>query len=304
MRALWVLFAVLVLSSCALADQRIEGRLVLDVCPMLDSGPLARAHLADLPEGEALRAGEITISQADVGAEIAKAPSDLRQQLTRNRLLVLEQLAVQRLIMREAAKWAETTKREANETQDARLQAYLGSITAGVGVTDADLRRFYNANRRLFGGASFEQVKPQFSSYVLRQKRDEAKQRHLDSVGERVRIEVARIWTEAQYRQLIDNPVDRARLSSMPSVIDFGARGCAACEMMVPVLASLRNGLTGKANVLFVDVTKEQVLGSRFRVSAIPVQVFFDRQGREVYRHIGPFPEGQIRTKLSELGGR
>ena len=302
MKALWVLPAILVLGSCALADQQGEGRLVSDVCPLLDSGPLARAHVADLPEGEALRAGEIIISQADVEDEIAKAPSDLRQQLTRNRLLVLEQIVVKRLLALEAEQWAKTTKREANETEAARVQAYLGSIAAGVTVTDADLSRFYNENKEMLGGVSLEQVKPQLSSYVLRQKRDEAKQRHIDSVGERVRIEVAKTWTEVQYRHLIDNPVDRARLSGLPSVIDFGAEGCVACDMMAPVLASLRDELAGQANVLFVDVRKEQVLGSRFGVRTIPVQVFFDRQGREVYRHVGVFAEEQIKAKLSALG--
>jgi hypothetical protein len=34
----------------------------------------------------------------------------------------------------------------------------------------------------------------------------------------------------------------------------------------------------------------------------IPVQVFFDRCGKEVYRHLGSLPEDQIRAKLSELG--
>jgi thioredoxin 1 len=303
MRAVWLVLAILTVGSCAPADQQGEGRLVSDVCPLLDSGPLSLAHVADLPEGVVLQAGEITISQTDVETEVTKAPSDLRQQLARNRLLVLEQLAVKQLLARQAEQWAKTTKREADETEAARVQAYLGSIASGVTVTDADLRRFYDENKEMLGGASFEQVRPQLSSYVLRQKRDEAKQRHIDSVGERVPIEVAKTWTGQQYRLLIDNPVDRARLSGLPSVIDFGAEGCVACDMMAPVFASLRDELTGKANVLFVDVRKEQVLGSRFGVRTIPLQVFFDRNGKEVFRHVGVFPKAQIRAKLSELGG-
>jgi len=302
MRAVWLVLAILTVGSCAPADQQGEGRLVSDVCPLLESGPLSRAHVADLPGSVVLRAGEITISQADVEAEIAKAPSDLRQQLTRDRLLVLEQLAVKQLLARQAEQWAKTTKREANETEAVRIQAYLASIAAGVTVTDADLRRFYDENKEMLGGASFEQVKPQLSSYVLRQKREQAKQHHVDTLGERTGIEVAELWVKAQYRQLIDNPVDRARLSGLPSVIDFGAEGCVACDMMTPVLASLRDELKSKANVLFVDVRKEQVLGSRFGVRTIPLQVFFHRDGKEVFRHIGVFPEAQIRAKLAELG--
>jgi thioredoxin 1 len=303
-KALWVLLAVLALSSCAPADQPGEGRLVPEVCPLLEGGHLARARVADLPEGVALRAGEITISQADVEAEIAEAPSDLRQQLTRNRLLVLEQLAVKQLLAREAEQWAKTTKREAKETEAARVQAYLSSIVAGIAVTDTELRRFFDENKDAFGGANFEQVKPQLTSYVLRQKREEAKQHHLNTLGERVEIEVAETWVRTQYRQTIDNPVDRLRLSGRPSLVDFGAEGCVACDTMAPILALLGDELKGKANVLFVDVRKEQVLGSRFGVRTIPLQVFFDRNGKEVFRHIGVFPEAQIRAKLAELGGK
>ncbi len=54
--------------------------------------------------------------------------------------------------------------------------------------------------------------------------------------------------------------------------------------------------------MLFLGVGKEQVLGRRFGVHTIPVQVFFDHQGKEVYRHVGAFPEDQIKAKLSELG--
>jgi len=64
----------------------------------------------------------------------------------------------------------------------------------------------------------------------------------------------------------------------------------------------LGDELKGKANVLFVDVRKEKVLGSRFGVRTIPLQVFFDRNGKEVFRHVGVFPEARIRARLAELG--
>jgi thioredoxin 1 len=76
-----------------------------------------------------------------------------------------------------------------------------------------------------------------------------------------------------------------------------------ACETMAPILKSLSDKLKGKAaNVLVIDVEKEQILGARFGASTIPLQVFFDRNGKEVFRHVGVFPEEQIRAKLAELG--
>ena len=298
-----ILLCLAAVSTLSLLRVEAAPRTLAQECPLLGSGPLASARLAKLPAGMLLRTASVTITAQDVDGEIGKASPDLRSQLERNRLLVLEQLAMKQLVSVEAEQWAKATKREVKETEAARVQAYLGSIVASVAITDAELHRFFDENKDAFGGASFEQVKPQLTSYVLRQKREEAKQHHLNTLGERVEIEVAEAWVRTQYRQMIDNPVDRARLSGLPSVIDFGAEGCVACDMMAPVLALLRDELKGNANVLFVDVRKEQVLGSRFGARTIPLQVFFDRDGKEVFRHVGVFPEAQIKAKLSEVGG-
>jgi thioredoxin 1 len=49
-------------------------------------------------------------------------------------------------------------------------------------------------------------------------------------------------------------------------------------------------------------VGKEQVLGSRFGIDTIPIQVFFDKNGKEVLRHMGFYPQTEIEKKLSFLG--
>jgi thiol-disulfide isomerase/thioredoxin len=295
--------ALLALVMCAaLFQAEAAPRTLAQECPLLSASPLASAHLAELPVGMLLRAGSITVTTQDVDGEIAKASPDVRSQLERNRVFVLEQLAMKRLVSVEAEQWAKTTKRDAKETETARVQAYLGSIATRVTITDADLRRFYSENKEMLGGVSFEQVKPQLTSYVLRQKREEAKRQYVNTLSERVGVELAGTWVKTQYRQLIDNPVDKARLSGRPSLVDFGAEGCVACETMAPILTLLGGELKGKADVLFVDVRKEQVLGSRFGVRTIPLQVFFDREGKEVFRHVGVFPEAQLRAKLAELG--
>jgi thioredoxin 1 len=304
MRRASILLCLTAVSALTLLRVEAAPRTLAQECPLLGSGPLASARLAKLPPGMLLRAGSVTIAAQDVDGEIAKAAPDLRSQLERNRMLVLERLAMKRLVSVEAEQWAKATKREVKDTEVARVQAYLGSIVAGVAITDAELHRFFDENKDAFGGVSFEQVKPQLTSYVLRQKREEARQHHLNTLGERVEIEVAETWMGTQYRQMTGNPVDRVRLSGRPSLVEFGAQGCVACDTMAPILALLGDELKGKANVLLVDVRKEQVLAHRFGVHTIPVQVFFDRQGKEVYRHVGAFPEDQIKAKLSELGTR
>jgi len=305
MRSTRVPLALLATVVCAtMLHAAAPPRTLAQECRLLGAGPLASARLARLPAGMLLRAGSVTVTAQDVDGEIAKASADVRAQLERSRLFALELLAVKRLLAVEAEQWAKATKRELQETETARVQAYLGSVAAGVTVTDADLPRFFVENKDAFGGESFEQLRPRLTRYVLRQKREEAQQQYVNTLSERVGTEVAETWVRTQYRHLIDNPVDRARLSRRPSLVDFGAEGCIACETMAPILTLLGDELKGKANVLFVDVRKEQVLGSRFGVRTIPLQVFFDRNGKEVFRHVGVFPEARIRARLAELGAK
>jgi len=96
--------------------------------------------------------------------------------------------------------------------------------------------------------------------------------------------------------------VGKARSSGKPSLVDFGSKGCGPCDMMAPILATLSKKYDGKANVLFVHVGEEQILASRYGIQSIPVQVFFDKDGREVFRHVGFFPQEEIEKKLAEMG--
>ncbi len=85
-------------------------------------------------------------------------------------------------------------------------------------------------------------------------------------------------------------------------MVEFGATGCVPCDMMTPILADLRKKFPGKLNVLFVHVGQEQILGARFGIQSIPVQVFFDQNGREFFRHTGFFPQAEVEKKLAQLG--
>lgn len=113
---------------------------------------------------------------------------------------------------------------------------------------------------------------------------------------------MAASWVKEQAVLAQDNQVDKVRVSKKPSLVDFGADGCQPCDMMTPVLASLRDKYAGKLNVLFVHVQTEQILAARYGIQSIPVQIFFDKNGKEVFRHTGFFPQNEIENKLSEMG--
>ena len=96
--------------------------------------------------------------------------------------------------------------------------------------------------------------------------------------------------------------IKAALTSGRPSVIDFGARSCIPCKKMAPILEELNRELSGKANVLFNDVWKDDSLASGYRIQMIPTQIFFNAKGQEVKRHMGFMAKAEILKELKALG--
>lgn len=276
---------------------------VNDAYPTLTAGPLAYARLAELPAGTILRSGNIKITQKDLDAEIGRAPEEVRPQLKRNLFFVLENKATQMFLGFEAADWAKQNS-TAPRGKDDLLKAYMSSLTGHLSVSETESKAFFDANKDMMGSATFEQVKDQIKVELLNQKQQDAVSAHMAAMGERYEIDVNKSWTAKQNSAAMSNPVDKARMSGKPTMVDLGADGCGPCDMMTPILESLKTDYAGRANVLFVDVREAQILAARYGVQSIPLQVFFDKNGKEVFRHTGFFSKDQIIAKLAEMGAK
>ena len=86
------------------------------------------------------------------------------------------------------------------------------------------------------------------------------------------------------------------------TMIDLGATECIPCKMMAPILEELKTRYSGRADILFIDVWKDPVQAKVYGIHTIPTQVFFDRNGREVFRHIGFMDKERIVDILTKLG--
>jgi len=88
----------------------------------------------------------------------------------------------------------------------------------------------------------------------------------------------------------------------MVTMIDLGAKSCIPCKMMTPILEKLEKSYKDRAEIIFIDVRENQSQGQRFRIQFIPTQIFFDKTGQEVYRHLGFMSEDDIVSQLSKMG--
>lgn len=271
--------------------------------PNLACAALVHARLAELPEGVLLRCGELAVAQNDVDAEIAKAPEAVREQLRKNAFFVLEQNATRRLLLQEAKAAATKDGKDVAKLSDQDLlKAHFNKVTADVKVTDQEVAEFYQRNSEICGGQSLQDAKEVIAGYLRQEKQQETANRYAQTLGQRVPIEVAAAWVKRQAALALDNPVDKARASGKPSLVDFGATGCIPCDKLAPILEAMKTKHEGKANIIFVHVRDEQVLASRYGIQSIPVQVFFDKDGKEIFRHTGFWPQEELEKKLAEAG--
>jgi len=91
-------------------------------------------------------------------------------------------------------------------------------------------------------------------------------------------------------------------VKGMVTLIDLGATECIPCKMMAPIMAKLEADYQGKAVIAFIDVWKNRDQAPKYKIRAIPTQVFYDPSGTEVYRHEGFMSEKDIVAQLTIMG--
>lgn len=280
-----------------------KSQAVNDLYPGLTIGAFTYAVASELPKGVLLKAGGLLIHDKELREEIAKAQEQMRPKLEKNAFFVLEQNATVKLLWAEAKADAAKSNKDISQKNDQTIiQDYLPTLVKNVEVGDSEILYFYNSNKDTLGGASLAQVKPQIVQFLLQQKQQDFINKYIQTLGQRMQIEISAPWLKAQATLAKDNPVDRARASGAACLVDFGSTGCVPCDMMAPILDTLREKYKGKLNVLFIHVGQEPILAGRYGIQSIPVQIFFDKSGKEVFRHVGFFPQEQIEGKLSEMG--
>jgi thiol-disulfide isomerase/thioredoxin len=200
----------------------------------------------------------------------------------------------------EANAWA--AKNNESGSGDDLIQSYLKSVASKATVTDREAAEFYAENMEMFKGATLEQTRPEIKGYLLGQKQGKVVRDHVMTISRRHSIRVSSSWAKEQYSEWIKNPVEQARRSGIPTMVEFGSDGCKPCEMMAPIIDEVRARFSGKLNVLFVHVKQQPVLGAHYDTPVIPVQMFYDKQGNESYRHEGFLDKPAVLKRIADLG--
>jgi thioredoxin 1 len=96
--------------------------------------------------------------------------------------------------------------------------------------------------------------------------------------------------------------VPEVPVKGMVTMVDIGAVSCIPCKMMAPIMKELEEEYKGKAAIIFIDVSKNREQGTKFGIRAIPTQIFYDKDGKQVQRHEGFMDKKSIVAVLQKLG--
>jgi thioredoxin 1 len=97
---------------------------------------------------------------------------------------------------------------------------------------------------------------------------------------------------------------DLAQKYPLITFVELGSVNCIPCKKMQPVMESLEKKYGEQLKVIFYDVWKKEYKSKseEYGIKLIPTQVFLDKNGKEVHRHEGFYPEEEIDKFLQSNG--
>ena len=86
--------------------------------------------------------------------------------------------------------------------------------------------------------------------------------------------------------------------------VELGSVKCVPCIQMQPIMKSVEQKYGEQIKVIFYDVWTEEghEYAEIYKIQLIPTQVFLDENEKEIFRHVGFFPEAEIDKFLQEQG--
>lgn len=102
---------------------------------------------------------------------------------------------------------------------------------------------------------------------------------------------MAKIIDASEFEQLVTN-------GKGVTLVDFFATWCGPCKSLAPILETLSEDDSIKANIVKVDIDKSPELARQFQVMSVPTMKVF-KDGEVVETFVGLRPEGELRDKLN-----
>jgi thioredoxin 1 len=116
--------------------------------------------------------------------------------------------------------------------------------------------------------------------------------------------DAAKAQSAAEGTVLVTDNLDIDFSKHLITFIELGADKCIPCKAMQPIMKEIAAEYKGQVQVVFYDVWKNPEPGRKYGIQLIPTQVFMDKTGKEISRHVGLFPKPELVEFLKKQGIR
>jgi thioredoxin 1 len=110
------------------------------------------------------------------------------------------------------------------------------------------------------------------------------------------------LQTRRYQKQAEQFPDDSIVGQGRPVLVQISSAGCMYCRRMMPALAELAQTHSDYFAVAVVSLDRRPDASRRYEVQAVPMQVFYDAEGRELCRHVGAMSREDILQQWRKAG--
>ncbi len=250
----------------------------------------------------------ITISQFD--SIFNALPPQVKDYFRDDKPGFLEELIARQLLLQDArrkkiqekSEYKTAVAQDPGQTDDIMINMLIQNMVSAVLLTENESKEFFEQHKDQFSNKDYESVKEQLRPMAQKEKDRQVIETYINNLKSNAKITRNEKWIKIQEALAADNPLSKALKLGQPVVADFGRGTCMPCKMMEPILKKLQKDYEGKTSILILDVDEYASLSQKYGVRMIPTQIFFDANGKEVYRHQGFMPEEDIVAQLKKIG--
>lgn len=89
---------------------------------------------------------------------------------------------------------------------------------------------------------------------------------------------------------------------NLPRMVQMSSSTCPPCLEMEPVIQELQKDYQGRIEIQVIDLIEHPEEISKNKLRVTPTQIFYNPQGKEVFRHEGYLSREEILQVFEELG--
>lgn len=97
----------------------------------------------------------------------------------------------------------------------------------------------------------------------------------------------------------IMNDFNQIIAEDRPTLVDFFATWCGPCKAQAPILEDVKNRIGDKANIVKIDIDRNQSLAQIYNVRSVPTLIMF-KKGKAVWRTVGVQMADELERKINE----